>query len=264
MADIRDLSSTTGLPLGLTAAGEITFGPGLDPIVPGVRKLRDVRDVLMNPDADGPDELYTMYRNVALAEHRERLAAARLRYDVTVIRPGTIGREYVKTAGHYHPLAPASTVTYPEIYEVAAGQALFLLQRAEPPYTAVTDVVAVEAGPGERLLVPPGYGHITINIGSDWLVLTNLVEATFGSVYEPVQAMQGGAYYVVAAGGAGEGAEFVANPRYADNAPLRQRRSAEWPELGIAAGKPLYRDAAEQPERFRYLVEPGQLPADLI
>ena len=31
---------------------------------------------------------------------------AGLRYDITVIYPGLIGSEYVKTLGHYHPKVP--------------------------------------------------------------------------------------------------------------------------------------------------------------
>lgn len=256
-----DLSERTGLPLRLTTAGHLEFGPGLDPAEPAVRRLDDVRDVLQHRDADGADELYYMYRAMARPDDRKRLAAAGLRYDVTVIRPGVIGREYVKTAGHYHPAATASGVTYPEIYEVAAGQAVFLLQQAAPPYEAVTDVVAVAAGPGDRLLVPPGYGHITINVGPDWLVLTNLVEATFGSIYEPVRAKQGGAYYAVAEDGQ---LMYVRNGQYRTVAPLRERLAPEWPQLGIVSGRPLYRDAVADPEQYRYLVEPDRLPGGLI
>lgn len=255
-----DLSERTGLPLRLTAAGQLQFGSGLDPVVPAVRRLDEMRDVLQQPGADGPEDLYWMYRNVARRDDRERLAAAGLRYDVTVIRPGLIGREYVKTAGHYHPVASAG-VTYPEIYEVAAGHAIFLLQQAAPPYDTVTDVVAVAAGPGDRLLVPPGYGHITINAGPDWLVLTNLVEATFGSVYEPVRAKQGGAYYAVADG---DRLAYVRNERYDAPAPLRERSVPAWPELGIVSRRPLYRDAVAAPERFRYLAEPEALAPGLI
>lgn len=258
---IFDLADRTGLPLTLAPDGQLRFGSGLAPVAPVVRRLSDMRGVLRQRQAEGPEELYFMYRDVARDGDRERLRAAGLRYDVTVIRPGRIGDEYVKTAGHYHPAAGAGDVTYPEIYEVAAGKALFLLQRAAPPYRSVTDVVAVAAGPGERLLVPPGYGHITINPGPGLLVLTNVVEASFVSVYEPVQALQGGAYYAVAGP---EGVAFVVNERYGDVPPLRRAQAPHWPEYGIVPEAPLYRDVAAAPERFRYLVEPGRLPVGLI
>lgn len=256
-----DLQDRIGLPLQLTDDGKLLFGPGLETVTPAVRRLDDIRDVLEHADAAGPDELYDMYRDVAFAADRPALQAAGLRYDITVIRPGHIGRELVKTAGHYHPEANASGVTYPEIYEVATGQALFLLQQAQPPYDAVTDAVAIAAGPGDRLLVPPGYGHITVNTGLDWLVLTNIVDATFASVYEPIKAKRGGAYYVIRDGGA---VTTVPNEQYDAPAPLRERTAPQWPELGIAPGRPLYTDAVADPDRYRYVTRPGDLPGDLI
>ena len=51
-----------------------------------------------------------------------------LRYDVTVIRPGQIGREY-ENSRPYHPYKPNTEFTYPEVYEVLAGKAHYLCRR---------------------------------------------------------------------------------------------------------------------------------------
>ncbi len=90
---------------------------------PSVRTLDDMRCVLADPDASGNAPLYFMYRDLALSEDDRRwLAEQNIRFDITFILPGTIGGEYVKTKGHYHPLTPAG-IGYPELYQVLAGEA---------------------------------------------------------------------------------------------------------------------------------------------
>ena len=99
----------------------------------------------------------------------EKLREQNIRYDITIIPPGMLGREYIKTAGHYHPLVPGGSVTYPELYEVLEGEALYLLQRQD-----LGDVVAINASAGDKVLVPPNYGHITINGSNKKLKMATL------------------------------------------------------------------------------------------
>ena len=100
-----------------------SYWPGPLP-EPSVRTLDDMRCVLANPDQSGDIPLYYMYRDLALtAGDRAYLREQNLRFDITVIPPGTVGGEYVKTKGHYHPISP-SGIGYPELYQVLAGGAL--------------------------------------------------------------------------------------------------------------------------------------------
>ncbi|MFA5614031.1 MAG: glucose-6-phosphate isomerase family protein [Methanoculleus sp.] len=49
-----------------------------------------------------------MYRDLALtAEDHAYLREQNVRFDITVIPPGTAGGEYVKTRGRYHPQSPS-------------------------------------------------------------------------------------------------------------------------------------------------------------
>jgi glucose-6-phosphate isomerase len=97
-----------------------SYWPGVLP-EPSVRTLDDMRCVLANPDQSGDTPLYYMYRDLALtAADRAYLREQNVRFDITVIPPGTVGGEYVKTKGHYHPLSP-SGIGYPELYQVLAG-----------------------------------------------------------------------------------------------------------------------------------------------
>lgn len=199
---------------------------------PHIRTLADMKGVLAAPDigADDPDRpLYFMYRDLALNEEdRLWLSARSLRYDMTVIPPGVIGPEFVKTKGHYHPENPAG-VRYPEVYEVVEGEAHFLLQRPD-----ASDVVLVRAGAGDVVVIPPGFGHVTINPGNVDLVMANLVSTAFSSDYAPYAAMGGAACYEMADG------TFVKNPRYPGTATVRMAAPLPVPAFCTVPGTPIY------------------------
>ena len=110
---------------------------------PSVRTVGEVRCVLADPDGtdlESDTPLYYMYRDLAMNENdREILSNQKLRYDITVIPPATLGTEYVKTKGHYHPDAPSGT-GYPELYQVLAGKAHYLLHKPD-----LSNIIAVTA-----------------------------------------------------------------------------------------------------------------------
>ncbi|WP_301664610.1 glucose-6-phosphate isomerase family protein [Methanoculleus frigidifontis] len=84
---------------------------------------------------------------------RRWLAEQNIRFAVTVIPRGAVGGEYVTTKGHYQPLTPAG-IGYPELYQVLAGEAHYLLQRKD-----LRDIVVATAKAGEFVRIPPGYDH---------------------------------------------------------------------------------------------------------
>jgi len=141
-----------------------------------VRRFRDMKEMFLQTE-EGVDALYYMFRGVDLFDS--------IRYDITVLLPGTVGKEYIKTKGHYHP------DSYPEVYEVLNGKALYLLQKSEEPYDLVDDVIVVEAKAGDKVVIPPHYGHVTINSGEGVLIMSNLVSTMFSSIYEPYERKKG-------------------------------------------------------------------------
>ncbi|HZD44246.1 MAG TPA: glucose-6-phosphate isomerase family protein [Methanomicrobiales archaeon] len=197
---------------------------------PDLRTMDDMRVVLANPECPTPDRpLYYMYRNLARTdEDRAWLDAQDLRYDITVIPPGALCGEFVKTKGHYHPQNPAG-VEYPELYQVLSGQAHFLFQHRQ-----LTDMVVCTAREGQAVLVPPGYGHVTINPGREVVVMANLVSSRFASDYEFFEGMQGAAYYECTGG------VWRKNPRYAVMPGLRFTEPPQIPELCLAHGSSIY------------------------
>ena len=156
---------------------------------PDIRWLFDMKEVIYDKSwlAKAENiELYYMYRDLYLSNaDKDKLIDQNLRYDITIIPPRMLGVEYVKTAGHYHPIPPGGTVSYPELYEVLEGEAIYLLQKQD-----MSDVAAVYAAAGDKVLVPPNYGHITINRSNKILKMANLVARDFSSIYDPIRSAE--------------------------------------------------------------------------
>ena len=167
---------------------------------PDIRWLYDMKDVIYDQEWLSKAqnfELYYMYRDLFLSRaDKDRLIDQRLRYDITIIPPNMLGREYIKTAGHYHPAPPGGKATFPEIYEVLEGEALYILQKQD-----LSDVVAVNAYAGDKVLIPPDYGHISINPSPDSLLtMANIVSTAFQSEYGEYEKYHGAVYYEMGSG----------------------------------------------------------------
>ena len=171
-----DLSQRSGLPLQLGEGFALEFGKDVSHAVMTPRRLLGMKHVLLDETVDQPDETYYMYRDVCLEADKDLFRGKGFRYDLTVVPGLMLGREFNKTYGHFHPLASAKC-SYPEVYEVLNGQAHYLLQDRD-------HALVVEAVAGDKVLIPPNYGHVTINPGKETLVMSNLVERTFASEYE--------------------------------------------------------------------------------
>jgi glucose-6-phosphate isomerase len=259
-----DLQSTSGLPVSFCPEClQVEFGEGLPPVEDGRRYLEALRPLLMDPSASGPDLLYRMYRDVHRPEHRALREKHHLRYDISVFSAARLGPEFLKSSGHYHPLVPGLPVSYPELYEILHGRVIYLLQKPDdihkgPREITIEDVIIVEARAGEKVVMPPNYGHITINPGPEVLVTSNWVCSDFSSYYESVEAARGGAYYCVA----DEHGQpsWAPNKEYLSVPPYRRMRPKDVPEWGLVAGQPVYTAFVEGPERFDFLVRPQEYP----
>lgn len=231
--------------------GELVFPQIPDFSGLAIRKLDDARDFLMDSQSTGPDVLYWMYRGVSLPQDREKIESANLRYDITVLSPGKIGKEYVKTIGHYHPKTPGGEA-YPEIYEVLFGNALFFLQDWN-----MGDAVVIEAGRGAQVLIPPGYGHVTINPSKDFLVTANVISSKFTSEYDIFREHHGGCYYCIERDNE---EAWVMNSSYYKHPPLRFLGPTEMPVLN-GLFRSLYESLVKDPKIFVCMNIPEMCPA---
>jgi len=215
---------------------------------PQVRTIDEIQSVLADPGCTSNQPIYFMYRDLAKSEDDRRLMRnQRIRYDITVIPPMTLCGEYVKTKGHYHTKNPAG-LDYPEIYEVIEGTGHYLLQTKD-----ADDVILIQASAGDKVVIPPGYGHVTINPSSDALIMSNLVSTEFSSVYLRYEELRGAAYYEM------EGGAFVKNANYPHAPPLRYKNPVEHEEYSIQRIVPIY-DLIGRPRSVAFLNHPEQFP----
>jgi glucose-6-phosphate isomerase, archaeal len=154
-----------------------------------------MKDVLMAPEAPGPAVHYYMVRGGSQKRN------------VTIMETGTVGGEFIKTYGHYH------IGDLDETYWFSAGDGVVLQQKLvdhEEP-SVVEEFKAIRVKAGDSVYMPPGYGHLMVNIGDTWLVMIDdsPVEGADDSAsmpghadYEAVKKMHGFAFYVVEKDGA--------------------------------------------------------------
>ena len=230
---------------------KLKFGGKL--IEPEVRRLSQLIEVAFDTEwfASVPDhDAYFMYRDIALTSaDAEAIKRHRLRYDVTIIPPYKMGPEFIKTYGHYHPRVKLQLpFTYPELYEVLDGEAHYLLQRAQNAQK-IDDTILVKASSGDKVIVPPNYGHVTINPSERTLKMANWVCRTFESIYEPFKTLRGGAYYELIDG------RLLRNRAYEKVSKIRIRHPAEVPDYGLFQRKSAYQ-LIKEPPLLEFLTAP--------
>lgn len=239
----------------------------LDDVYYSSRQYRQLSSVFKNANSDlifNNETVYWMYRHVQLMEHRMRLHSRRIRYDISVYRPGHYADELMKTHGHFHPYITGSKFSFPEFYEVLYGDAIFLLQgdcvindddsaiRYSQCNTA--QCVQIECSAGDRIVVPPNFGHVTVNLSStEPLVTANWVCAMFNSDYSIPSGYRGFAFYHVPGDG---GYSVEENPRYRKNIELLRATPRASELLGVDMGMYSYKEVVEDSLKYRYLVTP--------
>ncbi|MDD5639793.1 MAG: glucose-6-phosphate isomerase family protein [Candidatus Pacebacteria bacterium] len=174
----------------------------LTKLTPDVRKLKDMKDVLYDKEGileTDTEDLYYMYRGVK--EDGE------LRYDITVIPPLMLGKEYVKTKGHFHASG------HSELYTVLEGEAVYLMQKKDS-----TDSYYVKAKKGESVIVPGEYGHITINATDKALKMANWISKNCISEYDNISKMHGACWFYTTDG-------WIENRNYKQVPELRVEES---------------------------------------
>jgi len=159
-------------------------------VEPDIRRLKDIKDVIFDEEwyktADPELPLYYMYRGIEKKDG--------LRHDITVIPSQTLGKEFIKTLGHYHQ-------KYGELYNVLEGEAIYLLQKREQGEEGkISDVYFINAKNGQAIIVPPQYAHFTINASLNDLKMANWNIDPCPFDYEPVKRMKGACYYYTKSG----------------------------------------------------------------
>ena len=173
-----------------------------------LREHEKMQEVLMDPNAEGPHIHYYMIRGGSDMRN------------ITVMEPGTVGGEYIKTYGHYH------IGQLDETYWFLLGESVLLQQKlveidGKPQPDQVEEFRARLLKSGEDAYMPPGFGHLITNVGKTYLVMADDSPVDFGDKdpvsmpghadYEMVKKMRGFAYYVVERDGK---PALIKNPLY--------------------------------------------------
>jgi glucose-6-phosphate isomerase len=226
-----DLSKYAGIGVQFEAETlTLSFGSGVTTAPVTVRSLDDVRPMLRDPECSGPEHLYTIYMDVKAPGVTEALGGRGLGYGAVVYNHGVLGREFLRSQGHVHSVAPETGVGYSELYEFWHGRGLVYMQSSGED--EVEDVIVVEAGPGEKVAIPPGWAHATVNIGDEPMVFGAVYAPAAELLYEPLRRRGGTAHHVLADG------TLEVNPAYRRVPEARRQSPHTFPELGIAPGQP--------------------------
>ena len=179
----------------------------LTKLTPDIRYLNDMRDVIYDQEwlkSAQNCEAYYMYRKVKQENG--------LNHNITITPAKMLGQEFVKTKGHVH-IGP-----YQEIYTALEGEAIYFMQKTNGEI--VEDVYAVKAKKGDSTIIPPGYGHITINpSATEDLKTGDWTSENCKSDYYLFEKMNGACYYYLAT--ADGGVNWVKNKNYKSVPDLR-------------------------------------------
>jgi len=158
------------------------------------RRLSDMRGMYLEEPEEGEDApIYRVYGIPVPATTDNVLSST------TVIEPGTVGREYFMTKGHFHQIRGRA-----EIYIGLAGEGR-LVMATEDGRVAVEPMRA-----GTINYVPGGWAHRSVNVGDDPLVFFAAYPGDAGHDYDTIE--ERGFPVLVVRGD--DGPEVVANPRY--------------------------------------------------
>ncbi len=221
---------------------------------PELRTLGSIRACLLDPNCDGPDPVYAIAMDVARRADREELVNRMLLFGVVTYAAGKLGDEPVRSQGHIHRVSSHSGWSPPELYEIWSGRAVVVMQEhsADEPGR----VYAVEAGPGEKILVPPRWAHATVSADRHHpLTFGALCDREYGFEYQQLRARKGLAWYALVTT-EGELA-WVANPAYR-SVKLERKLPRSYAEFGVDGKERLYEQLRHDPDRFQWVSKPGR------
>jgi glucose-6-phosphate isomerase len=174
-------------------------------------------------------------------------------YGAVSYAAGRLGDEPVRSQGHVHRVSSHSGWSPPEVYEIWAGQAWIYMQEyaADDPGRCF----AIHAGPGDIVIVPPGWAHAAISAHIHHPVSFGaLCDREYGFHYDEVRKRKGLAWYACV--DAGQQIRWERNPNY-DSPELEIRPPSDYSEFGFSGKQPLYSQVARDFDRFQWISKPG-------
>ncbi len=237
----------TSEPIGFEFGTDV-FGPEVE-----YRRLDDIRKSLREPDCDGPEIVYAIAMDVGKKDHFDKLNKLHLLFGVVTYAAGKLGEEPIRSQGHVHKISPLSGWSTPEVYEIWAGRAIIYMQESAKNDPGCC--FAVEAGPGDVVVVPPGWAHATISADPrEPLTFGAWCDRAYGFEYDDVRARKGLAWFPVMRDN--NKIEWLPNPLY-ENCELQIKKPNDYSFLGITKEKSVYSQFEEDEARFLFVPFPS-------
>ncbi len=230
------------------------YGAGVVGPEPELRRLDAIRANLRDPGCTGPDPVYAIAMDVFRSQDRAELTGRHLVFGIVAYAAGSLGREPVRSQGHVHSRSRFSGWSTPELFEIWQGRAFIYAQEfvADDPGRCI----AVEARPGDRVVVPPGWAHAVVSADANHpLVFGAWCVSDYGFVYDDLRARGGVAWFPLLDGGTT--VQWEANARYGKSV-LQVRRARQYPELGLRPDLPLYTHIADAPQSLEWVSQPAR------
>lgn len=233
-------------PLGFEY-GKGVFGPEVE-----YRKLDAIRKSLMDPNCEGPENVYAIAMDVGNEADKPAMLERDLLFGVVTYAKGLLGKEPVRSQGHIHAISPSCNSSTCEVYEIWRGTAIIYMQeRAEDDPGRCYAVIAHE---GDVVIVPPYWAHATI-VGD---VTKNMTFGAwcvrdYGFDYVGVRKHKGVAFFPIVNK---EGKmEFIKNENY-DDCHLIIKEARDYSDFGIEKGIPVYTQFQKDPDHFLFVSKP--------
>lgn len=210
----------------------------------------EYKDFFQDKTLDKDITLYYIYRNVSLLKDLELFEKFNLRYDLTLIFPNNIGGEINHTVGHAHKKNDKG-YPYTEIYQVIEGSAIFLLQKED-----MSIFYAIHAESGEKVIIPPGFGHITVNkSNTKYLLISNIFTREENvSEYSFFKSHSGAMWYPKMS--SSNEISFEMNPEYKIHTGIVELKSNDVKNIESFSGKSLYLEFINHPDKFGFINHP--------
>ena len=233
---------------------DFTFGPGLFGPPLEHRSLDSIRQSLRDPNCTGPDVVYAIAMDVGQVDDIAELTKRMLLFGIVTYAKGKLGDEPVRSQGHVHAISPHCGWSTPELFEIWEGRAIIYGQ--EKSGDDPGRCVAVQAKPGDKVVIPPNWAHYVVNadVHSE-LIFGAWCDRQYGFDYTQMRAHHGLAWFpLVASDGQ---IKWEPNPRYSFS-KLSVRNSRDYPELDVPSATPIYECFRRSPESVQWVSDPAR------
>ena len=228
------------------------YGPGVFGPEVELRRLDAIRKSLRDPGCAGPDPVYAIAMDVGRERDRPAMLERNLLYGAVTYAGGRLGQEPVRSQGHIHAVSASCGSSTPEVYEIWSGRAVIYMQERDTD--APGRCFAVEAEPGQVVVVPPYWAHATISADPDQpLTFGAWCVRDYGFVYDGVRAHGGMAFFPLLRQDGG--LDWLHNDAYAP-CTLVRKPPEPYAQLGLRQDMPIYAQFVRDPDAFLFVSRP--------